>query len=98
MSNFNLHPFVPQSHGSRDTSYTSIPVKMSTRGNWTAVFQCNCTTGDAVVLQARISDDLNWVDVLETGSDTLTEVVTAPHYRVVVTNTTGNNVVAKIHV
>ncbi len=98
MSNFNLHQFVPESHGSRDTTYTSIPVKMATRGNRTSVFQCNCSTGDTVVLQARISDDLNWVDVLTTGEDTLTEVVTAPQYRVLVSNTTGTDVVAKIHV
>ena len=98
MTNFSLYPFVPESQGSRDTSYTSIPVTMSTRGNRTSVFQCACASGDTVVLQARISDDLNWVDVLTTGEDALIEVVTAPQYRVLVSNTSGTDVVAKIHV
>jgi len=101
MTNFSLYPFVPDS-GVLETdyavSYVSYPIRMTTRGNRTSLFQCNCPSGDSVILQARVADDLNWVDVLETGTDTLTEIVTAPQYRVVVTNTSGTDVVAKVHI
>lgn len=52
-----------------------------------------------MVLQARLSDALPYVDVLTiTEENAMQEVVNAPDFRVVVTNTSGNPVVAAISV
>jgi len=79
-------------------SYTSDTQKIELRGNRTGVFQCNINTGDTLVLQARASLDLNWIDILTvTDEDTLQEVILAPYFQVVVTNTSGLAVDAVLH-
>lgn len=81
------------------TSYTSLAVTPSVYGNRTIVFQASLSVGDQVVLQARLSDALPYVDVLTiTEENAMQEVVNAPDFRVVVTNTSGNPVVAAISV
>lgn len=81
------------------TSYTSDALKFETRGNRTGIFQVDCNAGDSAVLQARLSSDFHWIDIV-TVSDSagLQEVVLAPQFRVVVTNTSGQEVLGAIHV
>jgi len=79
------------------TSYTSSPIQRSLIQNRTVVFQATIPTGDTVVLQARLDPSLPFVDVL-TATDTniLQEVVAAPEFRVVVTNTSTSSVIAAL--
>ena len=81
------------------TSYTSDTVYQSPYGNRTCVFQATVNSGDTVVLQGRIHKDFNWIDIVTiTDGSVLQEVVTAPMYRAVVTNTSGSAVVAAISI
>ena len=81
------------------TSYVSETVHQSPYGNRTTVFQATVNAGDTVVLQGRISADFNWIDIITiTDGSVLMEVVTAPMYRVVVTNTSGSAVVAAMSI
>lgn len=80
-------------------SYSSDPIYFETRGNRTGIFQINCPAGDSAVLQARLSADYNWVNVLTvTGADAQQEVIMAPQFRLVVTNTSGTEVLGAVHV
>ena len=80
-------------------SYSSDVVKFETRGNRTGIFQVNCNTGDTAILQARLSSDFDWMDVV-TASDANAqqEIILAPEFRMVVTNTSGLEVLAAVHV
>ena len=80
-------------------SYSSDIVKFETRGNRTGIFQVNCNTGDTAILQARLSSDFDWMDVV-TASDANAqqEIILAPEFRMVVTNTSGIEVLAAVHV
>lgn len=80
-------------------SYTSSPVDRDSINNRTCVFQAKINAGDTVVLQARISDSMEFVDVL-TATDTslLQEVVTASQFRVITTNTSGQAVICAISI
>jgi hypothetical protein len=50
------------------------------------VFQADVPAGCEVVLQARINQEFDWIDVLAaTGSSVLTAIEGAPQFRVVVT-------------
>jgi len=81
------------------TSYTSSVLSFQTRGNRTGMFQANVPAGDTAVLQARVGSSFDWIDII-TVSDApaLQEVVLAPEFRLVVTNTSGLEVLAAIHV
>ncbi len=80
-------------------SYDSDVTQFETRGNRTGIFQTNCNSGDTVKLQARVSAEFNWIDVLTVSdADAQQEVVMSPEFRVVVTNTSGSEVLAAIHV
>jgi hypothetical protein len=80
-------------------SYDSDALKFETRGNRTGIFQTNCNSGDIVKLQARLSSDFNWIDVLTVSdADAQQEVVMSPEFRVVVTNTSGLEVLAAMHI
>lgn len=81
------------------TSYTSNVLSFQTRGNRTGMFQANINSGDTAVLQARVGSSFDWIDIV-TVSDAaaLQEVVLAPEFRLVVTNTSGLEVLAAIHV
>jgi len=80
-------------------SYDSDVTQFETRGNRTGIFQTNCNSGDTVKLQARLSSDFNWIDVLTVSdADAQQEVVMSPEFRVVVTNTSGLEVLAAMHV
>ena len=80
-------------------SYTSDVIKFETRGNRTGIFQININAGDTAVLQARLSSTFNWVDVVTVdGADAQQEVILSPEFRLVVTNTSGSEVLAAIHV
>ena len=75
------------------TTYVSSPIRQDSPNNRTCVFQANVNTGDTVVLQARLDDSMDFVDVLTaTDSNVLQEVVTAAQFRVSVTNTSGQAV------
>lgn len=80
-------------------SYVSSPMERDSVGNRTCVFQAKINTGDTVVLQARIDESMDFVDVL-TATDTsiLQEVVTAAQFRVNVTNTSGQAVICAISI
>ena len=89
-----------KSFGTADdtVSYTSDVQKIELRGNRTGVFQCKLNTGDTLVLQGKIDTDLDWIDVLTaTDESVLQEVVLAPYFRIVVTNTSGESVKAALH-
>jgi hypothetical protein len=93
---YALKPFTAPS---LTVSYDSDVTIFETRGNRTGIFQTNCNTGDTVVLQARISADYNWINVITVSdADAQQEVIMAPEFRVVVTNTSGLEVLAAIHV
>ncbi len=80
-------------------SYISDPVKFETRGNRTGIFQTNCQAGDSITLQARLSSDFNWIDVITVSdADAQQEVIMSPEFRVVTTNTSGLEVLAAVHV
>ncbi len=93
---YALKPF---SAPSLTVSYNSDVTKFETRGNRTGIFQTNCNSGDTVVLQARISTDFDWIDVLTVSdANAQQEIIMSPQFRVVVTNTSGLEVLAAIHV
>ena len=93
---YALKPFTAPS---LTVSYASDVTKFETRGNRTGIFQANCNAGDTIVLQARISSDFNWIDVITVSdADAQQEVIMSPEFRVVVTNTSGLEVLAAIHV
>ena len=80
-------------------SYSSDVIKFETRGNRTGIFQINCNSGDTAVLQARLSSDFNWIDVVTASdADAQQEVILSPEFRLVVTNTSGLEVLAAVHV
>lgn len=90
-----------KSYGAADytVSYTSDIQKSELRGNRTAVFQANLTTGDSLVLQGRIHSSFNWVTILTASdADVLSEVTLAPETQITVTNTSGLAVNAALHV
>ena len=92
----SLKPFTAPS---LTVSYDSDVTKFETRGNRTGIFQTNCNSGDTVVLQARISPDFDWIDVLTVSdANAQQEIIMSPQFRVVVTNTSGLEVLAAIHV
>ena len=81
------------------TTYISSPIRQDSYDNRTCVFQANLNTGDTVVLQARLDDSLDYVDVLTaTDSNVLQEVVTAADFRVSVTNTSGQAVICAMSI
>ena len=81
------------------TTYVSSPIDRDSVGNRTCVFQAKINTGDTVVLQARVDDSMDYVDVLTASDDSvLQEVVTAAQFRVSVTNTSGQAVICAIAV
>jgi hypothetical protein len=81
------------------TSYTSDIQKVELRGNRTGVFQANLNTGDSLVLQGRLNNSFNWVDILTaTDSDVLSEITLAPETQLVVTNVSGLAVNAGLHI
>ena len=79
------------------SSYTSNGILFETRGNRSGVFQATLSSGDSISLQARVSSDFDWVEIL-TASDAnvMQEIILAPYFRIVVTNTSGNEVKAAI--
>jgi len=81
------------------TSYLSSPISRDSVGNRTCVFQAKINSGDTVVLQARIDESMEYVDIL-TATDTsiLQEVVTAAQFRVNVTNTSNSAVVCAMSI
>lgn len=80
-------------------TYVSSPIDRDSVGNRTCVFQAKVNTGDTVVLQARIDESMDFVDVLTaTDSSVLQEVVTAAQFRVNVTNTSGQAVICAMSV
>lgn len=79
-------------------SYTSDESKFELRGNRTGVFQANVSSGDSITLQSRIDSSFDWVDVVTIAdANDIQEVILSPYFRVVVTNTSGNAVVAGLH-
>jgi len=93
---YALKPFTAPS---LTVSYDSDVTKFETRGNRTGIFQANCNSGDTVELQARISSDFNWLTVITVSdADAQQEIIMAPEFRVVVTNTSGLEVLAAVHV
>ena len=80
-------------------SYTSDIQKVELRGNRTGVFQANLNTGDSLVVQGRLNNSFNWVDILTASdSDVLSEIVLAPETQIVVTNVSGSAVEAALHI
>ena len=80
-------------------SYTSDVNKFEVRGNRTGIFQANCNAGDSITLQARLSSDFNWIDLISVSdADAQQEIILSPEVRVVVTNTSGLEVLAAVHV
>lgn len=80
-------------------TYVSSPIDRDSVGNRTCVFQAKINTGDTVVLQARIDESMDYVDVLTATDDSvLQEVVTAAQFRVSVTNTSGQAVICAMSV
>ena len=76
-------------------SYVSSSVHQSPFGNRSVVFQAQLSSGDTVVLQARLAPSLPFVDVLTvTDAGVLIEVILATEFRITVTNTSGNPVIA----
>ena len=81
------------------TSFTSDVFEFQLYGNRTGIFQVNCSSGDTVVLESRISSDFNWVTTLTiTDEDAQQEIILAPQFRVRVTNTSGSEVKAALHI
>lgn len=78
-------------------SYTSGIVNMQVRGNRTGVFQANVPNGNVIILQARIGPLFNWVPIITADADVQQEIVITAQFRVLVTNTTGGEVLAAIH-
>jgi predicted transcriptional regulator len=80
-------------------SYVSSPIDRDSVGNRTCVFQAKINTGDTVVLQARIDESMDFVDVLTaTDTNVLQEVVTAAQFRVNVTNASGQAVISAMSI
>jgi predicted transcriptional regulator len=80
-------------------SYVSSPIDRDSVGNRTCVFQAKINTGDTVVLQARIDESMDFVDVLTaTDTNVLQEVVTAAQFRVNVTNASGQAVICAMSI
>jgi len=79
------------------TNYLSAPQYFATRGYRTGVIQADIGSGDQVILQGRVSDSMNWLDILDIHTNpTITEVVLAPQMRVSVTNNSGDPLVVMI--
>lgn len=96
-ANVNRYQVFPTSDNT--TSYVSDTVYQSPYGNRTSIFQATVNSGDTVVLQGRIHADFDWIDIVTiTDGSVLQEVVTAPMYRAVVTNTSGSAVVAAMSI
>jgi hypothetical protein len=84
-------PYRPFTTTDYTTSYTSDEVATESFGNNSyAIVQIDCNTGDTAILQGRLHDSLDWIDlvtVLNTAE--VQQVALMPHYRLVVTNTSG---------
>lgn len=81
------------------TSFTSDVFEFQLYGNRTGIFQVNCSSGDTVVLESRLSPEFNWVTILTiTDEDAQQEIILAPQFRVRVTNTSGSAVKAAMHI
>jgi len=77
--------------------YTSDVHYFASRGYRTGVVQADIGSGDEVVLQGRIADSMQWLDILDIHTQsTIAEVVLAPQMRVVVTNHSDGPVVVMI--
>lgn len=78
-------------------SYTSGTVHTSPLGYRTGVFQAQLQAGDNIVLQGRLAPEMDFEDILESdGMSIIYEIVLAPELRVVVTNTSGQPVIARV--
>jgi len=82
---------------SNTASYVSSPVHRDSVNNRTCVFQAKVNVGDTVILQGRLHDSMDYVNIL-TATDTsvLQEVITAAEFRVTVTNTSGQSVICAL--
>ena len=79
------------------TSYVSGTQYFASRGYRTGVIQADIGSGDEVLLEGRVSDAMNWLEILDIHSQpSITEVVLAPQMRVTVTNQSGGAVVVMI--
>jgi hypothetical protein len=79
------------------SSYVSSPVNRDGNQNRTCVFQAKLSVGDTVVLEGRIAENMDFVEILTaTDANVLQEVVTATQFRVTVTNTSGQRVTCAI--
>jgi hypothetical protein len=95
MSNKFKQFFTPDT----SVSYISSPINRDSVDNRTCVFQAKINTGDTIVLQGRIDDSMEFVDILTaTETSIIQEVVTAAEFRVNVTNTSGQAVICAISI
>jgi hypothetical protein len=78
-------------------SYISDTQHFGSRGYRTGVVQADIGTGDVVSLEGRISNSMNWLEILSISTQSsISEVVLAPQMRVTVTNQSGGPIVVMI--
>lgn len=78
-------------------SYTSGTIHTSPLGYRTGVFQAQLNVGDTIILQGRIGPEMDFLDILTSDECSIIyEVVLATEMRVIVTNTSGAPVVARL--
>lgn len=95
----NVNRYQVFSTSDNTTSYVSDTVYLSPYGNRTSVLQATVPAGDSLVIQGRIHPDFDWTDIVTiTEGTVLQEIVTAPMYRAVATNTSGVATVAAISI
>lgn len=80
-------------------AYTSNTLTFETRGNRTGVLQIECSALDSATLQSRVSEQFSWVNIVTvSGNNFVQEIVMAPYFRLVVSNSSGNPVKGAIHI
>jgi len=78
-------------------SYTSGTVHTAPLGYRTGVFQAQLSDGDIIVLQGRVGPEMDFADIITSvNAPIIYEVLLAPEMRVLVANTSGETVVARI--
>ena len=76
--------FIDPAEGYSD--YTSDFITTRTRNNQRGVIQVEVTDG-TIDIQARVDDEAPWVTLETFSASTISEIVLAPHLRVVATGT-----------
>ena len=97
MSRKGIKDFSPAAAQTWGLETISEIITFPALGYRTGVFQAELGEGDLVILQGRVNNDFQWLDILSyEDASGITEVVLAPQMRVLVTSSSGTFIRASI--